>query len=384
MSEENQNQGEVVELEEEIKTENEGIQISDDVVAVIAGVAVSEVPGVAGMAGGFAGGITEVLSGKKNLAKGIKVEVEGTKAKIDVNIIVEYGSRIPDVAFEIQNRVKKAVENMTGLNVEEVNVHVQGVNTDSAKGENKQEEVSESEVENEENKWKSEWISLAFLKVTSSEFLILSKIFPETVVKKKRYWYTYSTKKLGGIEMKILEKITLIIYSNIMLILSIILSLLVFGWLDIGLVGDIVTKIVIGETSGKIVLGLSVIFILLSIKCIFFDSTSREQIKERQGVLLENESGKLMISKETIENLVNSVALNFQSAEDVTTRVVLDKENNVQVFVNLIVNEEAIIKDLSANLQARIKEKVKTATDLEVKEVNITVKKVAPTQQIEK
>ena len=152
MSEEKQNQGEVVELEEEIKTENEGIQISDDVVAVIAGVAVSEVPGVAGMAGGFAGGITEVLSGKKNLAKGIKVEVEGTKAKIDVNIIVEYGSRIPDVAFEIQNRVKKAVENMTGLNVEEVNVHVQGVNTDSAKGENKQEEVSESEVENEENK----------------------------------------------------------------------------------------------------------------------------------------------------------------------------------------------------------------------------------------
>ena len=93
MSEENQNQGEIVELEEEIKTENEGIQISNDVVAVISGVAVSEVPGVAGMAGGFAGGITEVLSGKKNLAKGIKVEVEGTTAKIDVNIIVEYGSR---------------------------------------------------------------------------------------------------------------------------------------------------------------------------------------------------------------------------------------------------------------------------------------------------
>lgn len=181
--------------------------------------------------------------------------------------------------------------------------------------------------------------------------------------------------------MKILEKITLIIYSNIMLILSIILCLLVFGWVDIALVGDIITKIIVGETSGKILLGLSIVFILLSIKCIFFDTTSREQIKERQGVLLENESGKLMISKETIENLVNSVALNFQSAEDVTTRVELDKENNVKVFVNLIVNEEAVIKDLSANLQARIKEKVKTATDLEVKEVNITVKKVAPKQQ---
>lgn len=183
--------------------------------------------------------------------------------------------------------------------------------------------------------------------------------------------------------MKILEKITLIIYSNIMLILSIILCLLVFGWLDIGLVGDMVTKIIVGETSSKILLGVSVVFILLSIKCIFFDATSREQIKERQGVLLENESGKLMISKETIENLVNSVALNFQSAEDVSTRVELDKENNVRVFVNLIVNEEAVIKDLSANLQTRIKEKVKTATDLEVKEVNITVKKVAPKQQAE-
>lgn len=181
--------------------------------------------------------------------------------------------------------------------------------------------------------------------------------------------------------MKILEKITLIIYSNIMLILSIILCLLVFGWLDIELVGNIVTRMILGETSGTILLGLSVVFILLSIKCIFFDTTSKEQIKDRQGVLLENESGKLMISKETIENLVNSVALNFQSAEDVTTRVELDKDNNVIVFVNLIVNEEAIIKDLSANLQSRIKEKIKTATDLEVKEVNIAVKKVAPKQK---
>ena len=111
------------------ETENNEIKIADDVVAVIAGVAVAEVPGVAEMAGGFAGGITEVLSGKKNLAKGIKVEVGEKETKIDVNIIVEYGVRIPDVAFEIQNRVKKAVETMTGLTVLEVNVHVQGVTT---------------------------------------------------------------------------------------------------------------------------------------------------------------------------------------------------------------------------------------------------------------
>lgn len=140
MNEENQEKGEVLELEEEIKTENEGIQISEDVVAVIAGVAVSEVSGVAGMAGGFAGGITEVFSGKKNLAKGIKVDVTEKETKIDVNIIVEYGSRIPDVAFEIQKRVKTAVESMTGLKVEEVNVHVQGVDTDVVKDDEKEDQ----------------------------------------------------------------------------------------------------------------------------------------------------------------------------------------------------------------------------------------------------
>lgn len=134
---------EIVEIEEK-ESENEGIEISSDVIAVIAGVAVSEVAGVSSMSGGFAGGITEVLSGKKNLAKGIKVDKTETNVKIDVNIIVEYGSRIPDIAFEIQNRVKKAVEGMTGLQVDEVNVHVQGVNTDIVK---KEQEESNDETQ---------------------------------------------------------------------------------------------------------------------------------------------------------------------------------------------------------------------------------------------
>ena len=139
-----ENEENIEELNMEI-TEDNGIKISDDVVAVIAGVAVSEVQGVAGMAGGFAGGISEVFSGKKNLSKGIKVEVGEKETKIDVNIIVEYGVRIPDVAFDIQNRVKTAVENMTGLTVVEVNVHVQGVKTveEAPVEEPKQEENTE-------------------------------------------------------------------------------------------------------------------------------------------------------------------------------------------------------------------------------------------------
>lgn len=134
---------------------NEGennIEISNEVVAVIAGMAASEVTGVAEMAGGFAGGISEVLSGKKNLAKGIKVEIlDNKEARIDVNIIVEYGARIPDVAFEIQKRVKKSVENMTGLNVLEVNVHIQGVSIAQNKKEEKV-EVKEEEKKEETKK----------------------------------------------------------------------------------------------------------------------------------------------------------------------------------------------------------------------------------------
>ena len=120
---------EIVQGNEEIALENTNIKIADEVVSVIAGIAATEVQGVAEMAGGFAGGISEVLSGKKNLSKGIKVEVGEKETKIDVNIIVEYGIRIPDIAFEIQSKVKKSVKEMTGLDVLAVNVHVQGVRT---------------------------------------------------------------------------------------------------------------------------------------------------------------------------------------------------------------------------------------------------------------
>ena len=88
-----------------------------------------------------------------------------------------------------------------------------------------------------------------------------------------------------------------------------------------------------------------------------------------------------MISKETIETLVNSVALNFQSAEEVVTRVELDKDNNVNIFVNLVVSSDTVIKDLSVDLQDKIKTKVKGTTDLDVKEVNITIKKAIQEKQ---
>ena len=175
--------------------------------------------------------------------------------------------------------------------------------------------------------------------------------------------------------MKVIEKITLIIYSNLILIMAVIACLLVFGWLDIDIVQGLTRTLIISSTSSKIILGVSIVFILLSIRCIFFDPSSKQEIKDKQGILLANENGKLMISKETIENIVEAVTKEYKTAKEVSSKVELDKDNNVNIFVNLVVGADTVIKDLSIDLQNKIKNKVKETTDLYVKEVNITVKK---------
>ncbi|NMB39120.1 MAG: Asp23/Gls24 family envelope stress response protein [Firmicutes bacterium] len=102
------------------------LRIANEVVGIIAGLAATEVEGVAGMSGGIAGGIAEML-GRKNLAKGVKVEVGEEQAALDLYVIVNYGVAIQEVAKNIQRNVKQAIEGMTGLDVVEVNIHVLGV-----------------------------------------------------------------------------------------------------------------------------------------------------------------------------------------------------------------------------------------------------------------
>jgi len=116
-------------VEENLKSEVDMgiVKISDEVVAVIAGLACSEVKGIVGISSGIVGGITQILSGKKNLSKGVKVNVGENDATIDIFIVVEYGVKIPEVAAEVQNSVKKAVESMTGLSVSAINIFVQNV-----------------------------------------------------------------------------------------------------------------------------------------------------------------------------------------------------------------------------------------------------------------
>ena len=102
------------------------VQIADEVVAIIAGLAATEVEGVASMAGN----ITNELVGKlgmKNLSRGVKVAVSENEVTVELSLNMAYGYSIPKTSAKLQDRVKSAIENMTGLSVSEVNIHIAGV-----------------------------------------------------------------------------------------------------------------------------------------------------------------------------------------------------------------------------------------------------------------
>lgn len=121
------------------------VNISDDVVATIAGIAAIEVEGVASMAGGALDALSEKLGAKKSPQKGVKVAVTEDGAVIDLYIVVNFGVRIPELAWEVQENVKNSVESMTGIDVQKVNVRIEGVNFEKEKASKKKEEKPEND-----------------------------------------------------------------------------------------------------------------------------------------------------------------------------------------------------------------------------------------------
>ena len=110
-----------------IKSDQVGdVRVADEVVAIIAGLATTEVEGVSSMAGNITNEIVSKL-GMKNLSKGILVEVMENEVRVDVAINISYGYSIPEVSSKVQDKVKTAIENMTGLNVAVVNVRIASV-----------------------------------------------------------------------------------------------------------------------------------------------------------------------------------------------------------------------------------------------------------------
>ncbi len=119
------------------------LNISEDVIGIIAGLAASEVEGIAGMTLGFVDGINQILGSSKKYSKGVKIELNGKKVTVDIFVNVKYGVRIPDVAWAAQTAVKNAVENMTGLEVAAVNINVQGITFDKEEKKDVEETTTE-------------------------------------------------------------------------------------------------------------------------------------------------------------------------------------------------------------------------------------------------
>ena len=163
--------------------------------------------------------------------------------------------------------------------------------------------------------------------------------------------------------MKFLEKFALTVYSYIVLVLAVIMCLLVFNWIDIGTVTKTVTTIAQGDISSKITLVISAIFILLSIKCIFFDSDTEEKIKE------------------TLDNMIKSVVYKFDNIENCTPRISIDEQNEISITLQVVVKDDVIIKDLANRLQTKVKEEMKKTSDLDVKNVNIKIINMSKKQE---
>lgn len=174
--------------------------------------------------------------------------------------------------------------------------------------------------------------------------------------------------------MKFLDKLALKIFSIIIFVVAIVVILLIIGIISIDMIEEQLIVLSDGDTAIQATIIVSGILMLLAIKGLFF--TSKPEDNGKDGIVLENTSGKLVISKESLENLIASVIKEIPGAETVSSKTILDKDKNLIVYVTAIVSKDVMLKDISNELQLRIKETMKKTADLDVKEVNIRIKNI--------
>ena len=157
--------------------------------------------------------------------------------------------------------------------------------------------------------------------------------------------------------MTVFQKIISVTFATIILVMSIVMMLTLGGVLDPYLGSDIMDNIVQGNFWSKVLFAVNIVLFIFALKEIAF---GQKVISEgREGIVLENESGKLIISKESLENLISGVGKEIEGLENVSSRTFIDIEKNVTVDVNVVVNREVVIKDISTVLQKKIKEALK-------------------------
>lgn len=177
--------------------------------------------------------------------------------------------------------------------------------------------------------------------------------------------------------MKILEKFVLILYSFLVLVISVVLCLVIFKIIDIETINNCIEYMLEDSTILITVLASSIVCILLSIRCLFFRKRKEIKKSDATDILLENESGRLLISKRAIENAVRNVVNNaVKDTKDCKVIVDIDPANYLSVYVSILLNNNLKIRDMTLDLQLKIKSQIKDDFDLDVKQVNIKIDSV--------
>ena len=174
--------------------------------------------------------------------------------------------------------------------------------------------------------------------------------------------------------MRFLENLFIKLFSLIIFALSLLIILIGLNFTEIDGLTKLTKLLFLTELSTKITIGVCVVFVLVSLK-IFL--TSRGKPKNgKDGIILENASGKLIISKESLDNLIFNAAKDIPGTESISSKTYLDLDQNLRVFVTVNMTQDISIKELSTTLQSRIKSAIKETADLDVSEVNVKIKNI--------
>ncbi len=180
--------------------------------------------------------------------------------------------------------------------------------------------------------------------------------------------------------MKLFGRLSLKIFSLIIFVLSAIIILITIGIVDANFFTIILNEVRANDLASKIVIIISTIFLLISAKYIIF-KIGRTDNSMRDGIVLENSNGKLVISRESLENMILSSARRIYGVTYEGSRTELDDENRLVISVNISVADNAIVKNVSKELQECIKNTMKDSADLEVATVSINVKNIVASKE---
>ena len=174
--------------------------------------------------------------------------------------------------------------------------------------------------------------------------------------------------------MKFLDRLILKLFSIIIGVFTIMIVLAVTGVIPMTSITDMFVYLTDGDANLKATLIVSGVILLFVLKALCF--ASKPESDGKDGVVLENNNGKLVISKETLDNIISGIAKDISGTESTSSKTIVDKNRNLRVYVTTLVNKDVLIKDVSSELQDKIIDAMKRTADLDVKEVNIKVKNI--------